>query len=355
LYIIGISPKSYINVGHKSNLNLAKTSFTISAWVNLDSFSTSNGSTIISNRTNIAKDSGWIFDIGGYNGKHVRKVILGSCCNNAAFSDDLTLQEWHHIIVLYNYDSQTSRFYFNNKFVSTSYFSGNNFLHFGNDTLVDHTIGREINNQFSGGNNYALNGKLDDIGIWNRELSDLELKNLCESCTLAITVMPINKSITIPDTTYLTVKTNDSAATYQWQIFNGTDFENIYNNENYFGTNSNTLRVNFSQFSIDYLEYRCIIQHGNCTIVSDKIALTIQKNFESPEFQMPKAFTPNNDGLNDNLVPVMKNSIILEYKIFNTYGELIFATSNLNEKSPRNQYWMVHIKTWMLPVEFIFF
>ena len=46
---------------------------------------------------------------------------------------------------------------------------------------------------------------------------------------------------------------------------------------------------------------------------------------------IPSAFTPNNDGLNDNFRPITKCAAKnYQFKIFNRYGSMIFTTTELN-------------------------
>jgi gliding motility-associated-like protein len=44
------------------------------------------------------------------------------------------------------------------------------------------------------------------------------------------------------------------------------------------------------------------------------------------------AFTPNNDGLNDILIPVIANfPANVLFRVYNRFGENIFSTTNLND------------------------
>ena len=46
---------------------------------------------------------------------------------------------------------------------------------------------------------------------------------------------------------------------------------------------------------------------------------------------IPSAFTPNNDGLNDNFKPITKCAAKnYQFKIFNRYGNMIFTATELN-------------------------
>jgi gliding motility-associated-like protein len=51
------------------------------------------------------------------------------------------------------------------------------------------------------------------------------------------------------------------------------------------------------------------------------------------DFQMPNAFTPNGDGMNDVFMPVFEGPIFIEYRlqIFNRWGEVVFDTTDPNQ------------------------
>lgn len=48
-------------------------------------------------------------------------------------------------------------------------------------------------------------------------------------------------------------------------------------------------------------------------------------------FYVPDAFTPNDDGRNDVFVPVARGVKLYDFKIFNRWGELIFASTDLEQ------------------------
>ena len=63
---------------------------------------------------------------------------------------------------------------------------------------------------------------------------------------------------------------------------------------------------------------------GGCTTVDTQLV----KVYSKIDFYVPKAFTPNSDGLNDYLKPVAAGIKTVHYfKIFNRWGELIFDLS----------------------------
>ena len=62
--------------------------------------------------------------------------------------------------------------------------------------------------------------------------------------------------------------------------------------------------------------------------LDDHVKVTIAKE---DYFYLPNAFTPNNDGINDEFKPTTNG--ITEYKmeVYNRWSQLVFQTSNLSE------------------------
>jgi gliding motility-associated-like protein len=50
-----------------------------------------------------------------------------------------------------------------------------------------------------------------------------------------------------------------------------------------------------------------------------------------PEIYVPNAFTPDSDGLNDELLVRGENIRDLTFKIYNRWGELVFESTNQQE------------------------
>ena len=67
--------------------------------------------------------------------------------------------------------------------------------------------------------------------------------------------------ISCADTARLNLATNGAfeISSYQWQLFNGTNFSNIQNNDTYSGVNSDTLTITPQSEDLEGNEYRCSI------------------------------------------------------------------------------------------------
>ena len=98
--------------------------------------------------------------------------------------------------------------------------------------------------------------------------------------------------------------------------------ERINNRDNIFIDNNGILKNN---------EY-CYTVYGyadNKRSISNTFCITSTENYNP--IPVPNAFTPNDDGLNDEFKPLF--SIVNEYKmlIFNKYGEKIFESDDINK------------------------
>ena len=124
------------------------------------------------------------------------------------------------------------------------------------------------------------NGKLDDIGIWNRALDSCEIKDLYfarpgSCCHISVSNQPTNSSTTISNTAQFTIASSDSSATYQWQSDLGVGFQNINSVGQYSGSNKDTLRVANVTMGNNNQPFRCIVSSGACSDTSNAAVLTV--------------------------------------------------------------------------------
>jgi len=81
------------------------------------------------------------------------------------------------------------------------------------------------------------------------------------------------------------------------------------------------------------MEYTITMKtNNNCTVVDTVLVLVQQTNRIVTAIVVPKAWTPNNDGHNDKLFPLMVNiSELKSFRIFNRWGQLVFETKTIGE------------------------
>ncbi|MDB2456286.1 gliding motility-associated C-terminal domain-containing protein [Flavobacteriaceae bacterium] len=123
--------------------------------------------------------------------------------------------------------------------------------------------------------------------------------------------------------------TEGGLASFQWQINNGTetfpDWTNIIDDSTYFGTQTNQLTINRPQESIINSSYRA--QVYNLVYFCQEV-LVSSTRIELTELNIPNAFSPDGDGINDTweirgLDP--NDNYVLT--VFNRWQNVVFKTS----------------------------
>ena len=141
----------------------------------------------------------------------------------------------------------------------------------------------------------VFNGNVDDIGIWNRVLTEIEIESLFNSCSLSINSQPINDSVLTNNTAQFTIIASDTNSIYQWQTDLGTGFIDITNTGQYSGSTNDTLLVANTSLINDNQNFRCIISAGSCIDTSIVVILTVINNVGVNELKRENHFnvTPN--------------------------------------------------------------
>lgn len=145
-------------------------SFTYSFWYNRNS--TSINGVLMMNATNAAGNFIWIFQAGATNSQ------FGTNKQQSAWfwaQTTSTTSAWTHIVCVYNAGAMT--LYKNNVPVATTTFTHTNVT----SALMPLYVGRGVGGDF-------YNGKMDDIGIWNRALTVCEINDLYNSSNSLTTV-----------------------------------------------------------------------------------------------------------------------------------------------------------------------
>jgi hypothetical protein len=156
------------------------------------------------------------------------------------------------------------------------------------------TFGRYHWLQYTG-NNQFFEGSLDDIGIWNRALTESEILTLYLGCNLSITSQPQDQSVNSSvGSTSFSVATSSPTATYQWQTNLGLGFQNLSNAGQYSGATSSTLSVSNLSMTNNNQVFRCLINDGGCTDTTTIATLTIIDDASISETGFPLiSISPN--------------------------------------------------------------
>jgi hypothetical protein len=181
-------------------------SFTISFWYNRNSTST-NG-VLIMNATNAAGNFIWIFQAGATNSQY------GTNKQQFAWiwaQTTSTTSAWTHIVCVYNAGAMT--LYKNNVQVATGTYTHTNVT----SANLPLYVGRGVGGDF-------YNGKMDDIGIWNRALTACEINDLYNSSN-SLTGVSAGQDISSCNNQAITLN-GSGAVNYFWNqnVSNGVPF-----------------------------------------------------------------------------------------------------------------------------------
>ena len=251
-----------ISIPHNSSLGfLVNSGFTVSIWCNISNLT--NVLQIIGKRANGSPNFNWQIAYGGGNGPNFGSGT-GPGLYNGAFSPDFLLtNNWYHIVG--KFDNGLWKIYVNGILKGS-----NNSANVNTDSNTPISIGNS-------GNFEPFYGSLDDIGIWNRALTEQEILALYQGCQQSITAHPTNQSVTLSGgtTASFNVATNATNPTYQWQTNLGVGFQNLSNVGQYSGVNTDNLTVSNLTLTNDNQAFRCLISEAGCLDTSDIATLSI--------------------------------------------------------------------------------
>jgi hypothetical protein len=160
---------------------------------------------------------------------------------------------WHFAVYVKDLTNNVQKIYLDNNLVATR----NSFCYSSQSTPT--TIGAWPNNL---GN--FLSGKIDDIGFWNRALTQQEINDLYQAqlCNLNVNITPAQSNSSVGSNA---IFNTSGATTYQWQT-NALNlgWQNIPNNASYSGATSNSLTVNNVQIQNHQQSIRVVGVDGVC-------------------------------------------------------------------------------------------
>jgi hypothetical protein len=251
----------FIQVSNSSSFNLAN-GHSISVWFNPNGIQQS----VIIEKFNSTNGQG---DGGPQLVLRTNQLIDFSIFNNNSgnfvYSNTLsTSQSWQNIIATWN--GGLIRLYQNSVLIDSIPFSS-----VLNPCIEPMMIGKRAFQS-----DLLFNGVIDDIGMWNRALTQQEITVLYNSCTgNEITTQPTNAVNTLGANAQFSVNVV-AGSTYQWQS-NPSNFgwQNIPNNTSYSGAATNTLTVSNTTISNHNQPFRAIVNAGGCIDTSDVAQIII--------------------------------------------------------------------------------
>lgn len=173
----------------------------------------------------------------------------------------LLLNQWYHMAVAYNNSSAFC--YLNGSLIYTMDISSET----ANNLPTMTYIGRP---------NWAtrfFSGKFDDLGVWDRVLTQQEITNLYNGCNLNISIN--NQSSLVGQNVNFNA-TQFSNTNYQWQTNPANNgWQNVNSNSSYSGATTNNLAINNVQLSNHNQPFRVITTAGTCIDTSNVASLQI--------------------------------------------------------------------------------
>lgn len=217
-----------------------------------------------------------------------------------------TISDWKNLVVVKNEDQ--INYYIIGNLITTNILDtnqnwGSSYSYYGlfndlasNEDLFINCFGAQERNVLTSGTynliyENVFNGKIDDIGIWNRVLTQQEITNLYNGCQLTVSTQPNSQTININNNAQFTVGSSDPSATYQWQTDLGVGFQNLNSVGQYSGSTTNSLTVSNVTMSNNNQPFRCIVSSGSCSDTTNIAVLTVNNNVGINESSQNNLFT----------------------------------------------------------------
>jgi hypothetical protein len=255
-----------IIVSDNNELRLNTGDFTISLWYKMNSYG-------LPDRHFIFKSDGpgstnkWGFQKtavvnGGPSLLFTTSGALGIYLVNAPVSEDFN---WHHAVIV------------RNGILFNIYEDGILLTSVSNIPMQTSTQAIRIGGDEINGGGHWHHGSLDDIGIWNRALTQQEITALYSAvdCANNTIITPQTNSLVTGSTANFIATTSDPNPNYVWQSDLGQGFQTLNNFGNYSGANTANLNIANIQLPNHTQPIRVISSSGNCIDTSDVAIINI--------------------------------------------------------------------------------
>jgi hypothetical protein len=234
----------------------------------------------------------------------------------------VNLGSWDHIVYVSQGTGQNTDIYINGIYV--------------NSTTNNNTGSCTSNNLYFGVDIFSapefIDGKLDDIGIWDRALTPQEITDLYNGCQLTVSTQPNSQTININNNAQFIVGSSNPSATFQWQTDLGVGFQNLNSVGQYSGTTNDTLNVANVTMGNNNQPFRCIISSGSCTDTSAVAVLTVNNTVGSNEISPGSLFSvfPNPA---QNVINLKADATLLgeSYAIMDNAGRTVLSGTIASE------------------------
>lgn len=176
---------------------------------------------------------------------------------------------WMHIVVVN--DNGLLTLYVNGLFESSISLSAGSLA--GSEPLY---VGKGFDFDPDGNGDRVYDGNVDDIGIWDRPLSDSEIWDLYRGCTNSvITSQPVDQIKNIGTNATFSFSTIVTPISYVWETDFGLGYQSLFNVGQYSGAFTSSLTVSNVQLRNHYQPFRCIVNISNQCIGTTDVAQII--------------------------------------------------------------------------------
>jgi hypothetical protein len=178
----------------------------------------------------------------------------------------VTMNNWHHAAIR-RMNGVISLFVDGTKYDSTTT------IPYPPGSPNQFTVGRE---GAGGPNPFA--GKIDEVAVYNRALSNAEITQLYNSsCNVMAGNVPASKTAATGSTTQFSVGASNSGFTYQWQRYTGTSWVNLANTPPYSGVTTPTLTITNVSSALNNAQFQCWVTNMFCCTSgsSESASLTV--------------------------------------------------------------------------------
>ena len=252
-----------IDIGNPTEFTIQPISYTQSVWLKLNDFPTTNVVYPIISKRHQNNGNDWATARIQNNGKcYFYADDAFYMTPTPAISPSISLSNWYHFTFVKEVNFY--KIYLNSIPIDSVY--DNHLMGGSTDNIL---IGAQL-----AWSSY-FKGVLDDVGIWNRVLTQQEITALYNGCGgSSLITQPTNQSVNPTNTAQFSVSSTPGSL-FQWQTDLGLGFQNVSNAGQYSGANTDTLFVsNVSGFNNNQ-QFRCIVNSGNCADTSEIAVLTV--------------------------------------------------------------------------------
>ncbi len=288
----GISNSSYnfnginnfIQIQPNTSLTSLNGAISICAWVycegttQISSYSNQDLQGIFGPSSYLVNDGGFLFRLAddSYDQINNRKYNFGVSLPSGSISSTNIINDNLWDFVVASFDGSSLKIYRNGE-LDVSLLSEASLTQAMNTIDRYYTIGQCIDWLSPSVNYQPFYGKLDDIGIWNRALTQQEITDLynATNCSNNLTISPATNQLEIGSTANFVATTSDPNPSFIWQSDLGQGFQTLNNYGNYSGVNTNSLSISNVQLSENNQPIRVISTSGECIDTSNVATINI--------------------------------------------------------------------------------